>query len=348
MSMLSVYTLEDSKKWDEIIRSFPEHDVYYLSGYVKAFELHGDGTPLMFAYEGPGIRGVNVVMKRDVAKDPRFIGKISEGEYWDFATPYGYGGWLIDGDENTNELFEKYEVWCKKHRIASEFVRFHPELENWNKVVDRYEVVPLGNTVSIDLRGRDEILGNMSGTCRNRIRKAEKAGVKIYNGRNPELLRQFKNIYEITMQRDCASRYYYFPEEFYESVLDDLPSNAEIFYAQMPDGAIAASAIMIFADGKMNYHLGGTVQEYQQYAPMNMLFYKAALWGNTNGYKTMHLGGGRGSKNDSLLHFKKGFYKNELKQFCVGKKIFLKENYDRLLELRDGIKDANYFPLYRG
>ena len=31
--MLSVYTLEDSEKWDTIVRSFHEHDIYWLSGY---------------------------------------------------------------------------------------------------------------------------------------------------------------------------------------------------------------------------------------------------------------------------------------------------------------------------
>ena len=40
---LSVYTLKDSNKWNDIVKSFCNYDVYYLSGYTKAFYLHNDG-----------------------------------------------------------------------------------------------------------------------------------------------------------------------------------------------------------------------------------------------------------------------------------------------------------------
>lgn len=70
--MMDVYTLEQSEHWDAVVRSFKEYDVYWLSGYVKAFQIHGDGEPLLFHYEENETRGINVVMKRDVAKDERF------------------------------------------------------------------------------------------------------------------------------------------------------------------------------------------------------------------------------------------------------------------------------------
>ena len=73
---LKVYTLGDYEKWDEVVKSFNDYDTYWLSGYVKAFAIHGDGDPLLFYYEDGSTRGINVVMKRDVAKDIRFEGKI--------------------------------------------------------------------------------------------------------------------------------------------------------------------------------------------------------------------------------------------------------------------------------
>ena len=119
---LTVYTLEQSEQWDAVVRSFKEYDVYWLSGYVKAFQIHGDGEPLVFFYEGDGCRGINVVMKRDVAKDARFKGKIEEGRYFDFSTPYGYGGWIAEG-EKTEELFEEYRRWIQKNGIISELLK---------------------------------------------------------------------------------------------------------------------------------------------------------------------------------------------------------------------------------
>ena len=97
--MIRVYTLEQAEQWDAVVRSFREHDTYWLSGYVRAFMIHGDGDPELIACENGETRGINVVMKRDIAKDPDFAGKIPEGKYFDFSTPYGYGGWLIEGKE---------------------------------------------------------------------------------------------------------------------------------------------------------------------------------------------------------------------------------------------------------
>ena len=127
--MLTVYGLEQAEQWDAAVRSFKEYDIYWLSGYVKGFQIHGDGDPLLFFYEDDGIRGINVVMKRDVAKDEKFMGMIEEGRYFDFATPYGYGGWIIEGEE-IEGLFNAYESWLEKNGIISEFVRFHPLIKN--------------------------------------------------------------------------------------------------------------------------------------------------------------------------------------------------------------------------
>ena len=89
--MLTVYTIEQAEAWDDLVRTFSNYDVYYLSGYVKAFQLHGDGEPLLFYGEADGVRGINVVMKRDIAADPHFAGSLPADTYFDFATPYGYG-----------------------------------------------------------------------------------------------------------------------------------------------------------------------------------------------------------------------------------------------------------------
>ena len=342
--MLKVFTVDQSEQWDAIVRSFKEYDVYWLSGYVKAFELHGDGEATLFFYEDEETRGINVVMKRDVAKDAHFKGKLAEGQYFDFATPYGYGGWIIEG-EKTEKLFAEYKEWVDKHGIISEFVRFHPMVKNHEASYPFYEVIKLGEVVHIDLSSSEEIWNNIISKNRNMIRKAIKNDIKICNGRFPEIYEKFRTIYNGTMDKDEAEEYYYFGEQFYASILEDLPENAQVFWAEK-DGEVIAASIMLAANGRMNYHLSGSLREYSSLAPTNLLLYKAALWGCANGCKALYLGGGVGSGEDSLFKFKRAFYKGELNHFYIGKKVFNQEKYDELLQMREPI-ESGYFPKYR-
>lgn len=346
--MLMVYTLANAADWDKTVRSFREYDVYYLSGYAKAFQLHGDGAPLLFHYEGDGIRGINVVMKRDVAQDPHFVGRLPEGWYFDFATPYGYGGWLLEGKGNKVALFDAYDSWCRENGIISEFVRFHPVLENQSFAWDGYEVICLGATIAMDLSAPEAVWENLTSKNRNMIRKAKKNGLRVYSGRYPEIYKTFREIYNATMDKDHAEKYYYFSPLFYNSILHDLPRSAQVFYAQTEDGIVAAASIILAANGRMSYHLSGSRRELQHLAPTNLLLYEAALWGCANGYKTLHLGGGVGSGEDSLYQFKKAFYRGEPLRFHIGRKTFLSEVYEKLTAMRTDLSEnSGFFPRYR-
>ena len=86
---------------------------------------------------------------------------------------------------------------------------------------------------------------------------------------------------------------------------------------------------MLYGNKQMHYHLSGSLIEYRNLAPSNLLLYKAALWGCEQGFKTFHLGGGVGSGEDGLYKFKAAFNRNSNYQFSIGKedkvlrKIFL-------------------------
>ena len=342
--MLSIYTLEDAETWDTIVRSFNNHDVYWLSSYVKPFQVHGDGEPILFYYEDVDTRGINVVMKRDIAKDIFFHGKIEENNLFDFTTPYGYGGWLIEGNQ-TEKLFQTYYDWLENNHIVSEFVRFHPLLKNHDVCRNFYEVVRLGEVVYMDLSSPEVIWKNLTRENRNRIRKAEKNHVQIHHELSLDILEQFREVYNGTMDRKEADNYYYFSPAFYQFVLINLSQNSQVFWAEK-DGKLIAASLMIYVNGYMNFHLSGCLGEYMAFAPNNLIMYKAALWGCENGYKTLLLGGGVASKADTLLRYKKTFYKGGLNHFYIGKKIINPKEYDYLNRLSNSTADL-YFPQYR-
>ena len=351
--MISIYKISDSEKWNEIVKSFNNYDVYYLAEYTKAFQIHGDGEPLLFYYEGSGIKAVNVVMKRDIAFDKKFENEIPSNTHFDITTPYGYGGFLIEGEltkDSLKLLNEEYSSICKKEGIISEFVRLHPVLKNSEKLGEIYDISELGKTITIELVSQNQIWSNLIAKNRNVIRKAKKSGVEVFWGRNPELMEKFIELYNETMDKDNAKDYYYFKKIFYTSVLEDLKYNSMIFYALYEEKIISMS-MMLFSNDQMHYHLSASDKHFQHLAPTNLLLFEAACWGVENGYKTLHLGGGLGSQEDSLYKFKKAFNKESETNFSVGRKIFSKEKYNNLVNINKKInsqEDKKYFPEYRG
>lgn len=345
-----VFSTAQSEEWDKIVSSFGTHDIYYFSGYVKAFENNGDGEAYLFYYECEGTRAINVFMKRDISDVSYFKEGIEPQKYFDIVTPYGYGGFLIEG-EQTEEVCRAYEEFCQDSGIVAEFVRFHPLLKNWNGLENLYEEQYRGKTVHMDLKTDEIIWGNITSQNRNKIRKAQKAGMKVYWGRDADIIGHFMEIYNKTMERDNATAYYFFGKEFYDSILNDLKYNAMWFYAKLDD-VIASISIFLYANGNMHYHLSASRKELQNLAPTNLLLYEAALWGSRNGLKSLHMGGGVGAQEDSLYKFKKSFNRYEDNSFYTGRRIYNHEIYEKLVGLRNSQKDksidTNYFPLYRG
>lgn len=342
--MTQIIGMSQSKHWDDIVSSFSEYDVYYLSGYVKAFQIHGDGEPQLFYYEGGGLRAIYVYMKRKTAVDG----------WYDSITPYGYGGVLFDGntsEENLKDFWDAYLQKMQVEGIVCNFVRYHPVLANAVPMKVVSDVIDLGKTVAFHLDSPEVIWQNIVPKNRNMIRKAEKNGIEIHHAADIALFKDFVQIYNATMDKDHAEAYYYFGEEFYESIHKDLDGHYEMFYATY-EGKIIAMSIMLFANKQMHYHLSGSVLEYRNLAPSNLLLYKAALWGCEHGYKTLHLGGGVGSGEDNLYKFKAAFNRESDYQFSIAKMVFDQEKYDALVAERaardpDFNRESKFFPLYR-
>jgi len=348
--MIRILDITDSSKWDEIVSSFAHYDVYYLSGYVRAFMINGDGMPQLLYYvdgqeeETASLRAIYVFMKRKTALK----------NFFDCVTPYGYGGVLFEGDtsvENVQIFWEAYVAKMKAMNIVDNFVRYHPVLQNAESMRKISNVIDLGNTIAVDLSSPAVIWDNMISKNRNMIRKARKHGIIIGHGRGMELLEEFRGIYNTTMEHVHASAYYFFGKPFYESIHQDLSNHYEVFYA-MQDGKIIAMSIMLFANNQMHYHLSGSLPECRYMAPTNLLLYEAALWGCQQGFKTLHLGGGVGSDKDSLYRFKASFNRHSCCQFSLGKEIFNQEAYDELVALRTSAdasfdKKSSFFPIYR-
>ena len=196
--MIELYQISESERWDACVKSFAEWDVYYLSGYVRAFQIHGDGDPYLLYYEENGLRAIYVYMRRKTALP---------GVY-DSITPYGYGGVLFEGnvsEENLMAFWAAYVAKMQEEGIVDKFVRYHPVLKNAGPMKAVSNVIDLGHTIAMDLSSPEVIWDNIVSKNRNMIRKAEKNGIVIEHGQGMDLFDKFIDIYNATMKINLAA-----------------------------------------------------------------------------------------------------------------------------------------------
>lgn len=353
---LTILDSSNKDKWNIIIKSFENWDVYYLYEYVKGLSDFGDGEPILFYYTNGDKRLAYVSMKRDIAELEAFKGKIEPNQFFDMSTPYGYGGIICDGNFSENEMLEfsnELKKYYLTHGIISEFTRFTPWNKNHLVCYQGCETLKIRDTIMIDTVGSlEDIWENISNHHRRKIKQAQKNNIQILMGWSSDLFEKFKEIYFETMDRNNAVDYYYFNDEFFSQMEEELGEYATIFYA-IKDTEIIAASIILFGKEYCHYHLSGIKNDYMNTGATHLLIYEAAKQANQLGFKGLHLGGGYTSNDDSLFRFKKYFNKKETLDFYIGKTIYNHDYYQRLVDIRkESDKDfdmsSSFFPQYRG
>lgn len=345
MSKITEYSIKDQNKWDEIVRSFFDYDVFYLSGYSYAFmkESLKNGIPILLYYENDNDRAINVVFRRDVALDEKFKGKIEEGCYFDLVTPYGYGGFwgnVSDWDE-LNNCYAKY---CTENNYICEFVRFelfHDYYIHYNgKVETRTHNVVRNLEMSID-----EIWMDFKPKVRKNVKRANSYNLEIRVENTDAHIKDFLRIYYSTMNRSGADSDFYFSKEFYED-LNRMKDNVMYFYS-VYEGKIISAELVIYGSENCYSYLGGTDREYFETRPNDFLKFEIIKWAKEKGLKKYVLGGGYGA-DDGIFQYKQNLAPHGIIEYYIGQKIFNEDTYNRLVKFRNKDRlNENYFPLYR-
>ena len=234
--------------------------------------------------------------------------------------------------------------------MVSEFIRFHPLIGNVAYMPDGVISYKFNETVVIDLtQSPDDIWGDLTSACRNKIKKARKLGVHVIHDELFENLDRFHELYTDTIQRLGAQEYYYFNLEWFYKLIDLLQDNVALLHAMYGD-TIIMSGLFFYSDQYMHYYLSGSDYRMSHMAANNLLLYDAALWGKDRGLKYLHLGGGF-QPEDNLFRFKASFSKLRT-PFFIGNVIHNNEYYyylDAQRSLSEGttVSDLQYFPSYR-
>lgn len=323
-------------------------DIYFDENYGKLYEKIENGRAEVFHFKSSLGEIKNQFIIREIPI------KIDGNNYYDIVTPYGYGGPIVTNfkDGKKEELIKQYYIdfsnYCKRNNIISEFIRFHPLVNNAIDFKDIYDVKCIRKTLGTNLRDYDDpFISEFSKSCRQNIRKALRKGVTYEIIESPKELGDFKKIYYSTMDRNNANDYYYFDDEYFDQVLENFRKNIVIVKALFEGKTIAQGLYFVY-ENKIHIHLSGTLSEYLHLSPAYILRYAITLWGKENNYEIIHHGGGRtNSHEDGLYKFKKQFAKNTEFNFYIGKKIWNHQLYKKLCEKENVSTNEEFFPAYR-
>ncbi|MHA1797332.1 MAG: GNAT family N-acetyltransferase [Candidatus Helarchaeota archaeon] len=343
--------IKDKKSWNHlIIHDFEEFDdVYFKLDYFQLYEENFKVQSEGIFWEDSNIKifWTHFIRNIDLFDD------LEKNVYKDVTTPYGYGGPIISQtSDNVKEIkkslkkfMKEYTNYAIKNNYVSEFIRFHPILENWRILNDIIDIQYINDVIVSDLTPTiDNLWSNLSKNTRRYTRKAknEFKDVKVTDSPSDTEIKNFMDLYHKTMDKQNASKKYYFTFKFLK---DHFKFNNLLIWCENDRKEIGSSAIFLKGSTILHYHLGSTNYNFKT-SPLRLVLWSAMKWAKENGLKWLHFGGGRGV-NDSLYRFKKGF-SNIIRPFYVGKIIFQEKVYNRLVSLKFKAPGSlDFFPIYR-
>jgi Acetyltransferase (GNAT) domain len=343
--------------WLETLQKI-RYDIYHLPQYVdlEAKRIKATSEAILIA-DGDKVFFLPYLIR---PCNNLFDNELIMPETFDVISPYGYPGILLsEAAVNTPEFVEialKYliNVW-RNQQVCSAFLRLHPLLkQNFNEMVQSGYYKVNGETVSVNLQlSETEIWHQTRPEHRNKINKCKRAGFTPTMVPFMQYINDFIAIYEQTMDRVGATKSYYFGSEYFLQLFKALGDQLHLCIVKLAE-EIACAGLFTECCGIVQYHLGGTKNEFLPQAPSTLMFDYVRFWAKERGNQVFHLGGGVGGSQDSLYHFKAGFSKQR-HTFLTQRLIIDQEKYLHLVELRakylktdaETLLNTDFFPAYR-
>lgn len=321
-------------------------DIYFARDFAKVYEeVEGGKAYHLKTATANGVIENNVIL-REIPSN------LAGGPYYDLTTPYGYGGPLITELKGKKEaLIKDYqqmmEEFVCRHKVVSEFVRFHPLVKNQQDFKSIYPIQASSMTVATRISKEDTFSQQFSRSARKTVRKALRKGVSYRIVKGPDDIAEFKAIYFATMDRNQADDFYYFDESYFEKLAAEFKEHLLLIEISYEKKVVAAALYFVYGD-IIQAHLSGTLTDYLWLSPAYLIRYAVTQWAQKHRIKWIHQGGGRtNSKEDPLYRFKKRFSQTTDPIFFVGKKIWNNAIYQQLLAEKTVDESSDFFPLYR-
>lgn len=220
-------------------------------------------------------------------------------------------------------------------------------------LADAGKLVHHGDTVVVDLtRSNEELWRATRSRFRTDIQALCRRGFNASMDQSCTRLADFQALYYQTMKRVGATPEYFFSDDYYTALRERL--NGRLYLCSVEsDGRVACGGLFTEMDGIVQYHLGGTHEEFLSFSPSKLMFHFVRSWAKKRANAILHIGGGHGGAADNLFHFKRGF-SSQTVPFCTWRLVADVDAYERLIARwlalggDDSIESSDdYFPAYR-
>jgi lipid II:glycine glycyltransferase (peptidoglycan interpeptide bridge formation enzyme) len=342
-----------SDLWTEALREL-RHDFYHLPQYVRlCTSLYEGGLACAFiARDADGLFLLPLILR------PIQIGTV-ESSLFDAISPYGYASPIVsvrpgcDEGHFLDRAIDALVECLKSRKVVSVFCRLHPMLALPHEPLQRRgTIVEHGPTVYCDLRqSHSELQYATRETVRRQIRRAQAEGYVAKEDLTWNHYDDFQEVYAATMRRVGASDWYFFDQDHFAQLKEALADTMHLLVVQSGSQIVSAG---LFSElcGVVQYHLAGTRDGYERSGVSKLLINYAREWAKERGNDVLHLGGGVGAADDSLLHFKSGFSKLR-STFHTWRLIVDEDAYRELVAQNRALSETpeeestSYFPEYR-
>lgn len=291
------------------------HPNYVATDAVRNDMLH----PLYLCFEAQGECWTHGLHVADVA-----------GTNWkDASSPYGYGGPLSSTADPgfLAAAWRAYLSWMRDHRVAVEYVRFHPALGNeryyGGQVADNREVV------WVDLDAQD-VTTAYAARLRQTLKKAAGAGLVYDECDLAAYAREFAGYHRATMRAMNADPFYLFGDDYFESLGRSGLARLGICRRGGRVGDWLAAGIFLDGRGMREYHLAAATDEGRKRGASSLALHEAALAARQSGMHKLYLGGGTDAGADNPLLFFKSAYSPQRLTYRTGSTVFDAAAYDEL------------------
>lgn len=359
----------DGDAWDERLEGVAR-DIYHTAGYHRYAASSGAGEPYLVVV-GDARRGLAwpYLLRRVAA-----IEGLDASDATDIDSVYGYSGPIAWGCSPDDPFLaaawdELREVWRSQGAVAA-FTRFHPLLGNVDlargfadasggsrgpsRGTDDGPILAAGQTVSIDCTLNDnDARAGYSRVLRQEIAQGRRAGLVTESDEDWSEIDAFARLYKATMARNGAASSYGVSRDDALRLRDELGGRLHLLVTRL-DGVVVGAGLFTEFDRIVQAHLVGTDASQHHLSPLKVMLDDARSWARRRGNRILHLGGGRGGREDSLLAFK-GRFSPRRHAFHAGRWILDPAGYAELAERRSRhvagsglvLGDPSWFPAYR-